>query len=315
MSISVEEKKCAACQAYLFDDDDIVFCPVCGAPHHRDCYNAIGHCALEGDHGTEKQYDLTEAKQKESKLDEGEKACATEQKVRCPRCGTELHESEDICPMCHTPKSGVKFVSVSPFGVHTAQGGSRFDGETVIEDDIKLKELVPIVSVNSARYSEKFVALNRKNRISWNWAAFLTPSGWSFYRKNFRTGMLYLLLVIAGSLLSLPLEAALNSLSYGAAGGMTEMTAALAQLLKDGNLLPCILSAIGGILTLGTRVFAGLFADYSYRGECIEKAKKIRASQEEKETLYYKLGGVSPVWFMLALMAETYAPALISALF
>ena len=25
-------------------DDDIVVCPVCGAPYHRACYQEAGHC-------------------------------------------------------------------------------------------------------------------------------------------------------------------------------------------------------------------------------------------------------------------------------
>ena len=31
MSISVEGEKCPVCGAYLFDKDDVVFCPECGA--------------------------------------------------------------------------------------------------------------------------------------------------------------------------------------------------------------------------------------------------------------------------------------------
>ena len=61
MSLKTEGVTCVRCHAYLFDDDDIVYCPVCGAPHHRDCYNELGHCALEEFHGTDKQYDKIKA--------------------------------------------------------------------------------------------------------------------------------------------------------------------------------------------------------------------------------------------------------------
>ena len=57
MSLKTDGATCVRCHAYLFDDDDVVYCPVCGAPHHRDCYNELGHCALEALHGTDKQYD------------------------------------------------------------------------------------------------------------------------------------------------------------------------------------------------------------------------------------------------------------------
>ena len=53
MSENKTKLTCSVCHAYLFDDDDVVYCPVCGAPHHRDCYKSIGHCAFEEAHGTE----------------------------------------------------------------------------------------------------------------------------------------------------------------------------------------------------------------------------------------------------------------------
>ncbi len=309
MSLSVEGQKCPACQGYLFDDDDIVYCPVCGAPHHRDCYQTIGHCALEEHHGTENQYNAGLEREKAEKAKEEEKRQEEKAKteVRCQRCGTVLSEGEQVCPNCHTPRQGVRFVSVTPFGIHESGQRSRFDGETVVEGDIKLKELVPIVSVNSARYSDKFVMLNKKNKISWNWAAFLMPAGWSFYRKNYRSGVMFLLLLIAGSLLSVPFEQLAADLPQQGASYSDVFS-----LVMNGGMLPAALSMIGSILSLGTRVIAALFGDYIYRGQCIEKAKLIRESQDEKENLYYKLGGVSPVWFMVAVMIEVYAPMLLT---
>ena len=56
MSLDTKNQKCAVCSAYLFDEDDVVYCPVCGAPHHRECYLSIGKCGLEEFHGTEKEY-------------------------------------------------------------------------------------------------------------------------------------------------------------------------------------------------------------------------------------------------------------------
>lgn len=310
MSLSVEGQKCPACQGYLFDDDDIVYCPVCGAPHHRDCYLAVGHCAMEEYHGTEKQYDAAKEKAKveDAEKEEQNKQTKAQPEYRCVRCGTLLKEDEPFCPNCHTPR-GVRFVSVTPFGVHESGPKSRFDGETVVEDDVKLKELVPIISVNAVRYSDKFVLLNRKNKLSWNWAAFLVPAGWSFYRKSYKSGILFLVLMIAGALLSLPFEQLMTGLPQGAS------YVDLFSLLTKGGTLPTLLGLIGGILNLGTRIIAALFGDYIYRGVCIEKAKIIRASADEKETLYYKLGGVSPVWFMVAVMIQSYAPMLLTMFF
>ncbi|MCL1831829.1 MAG: hypothetical protein FWG45_02825 [Oscillospiraceae bacterium] len=36
--------KCAACVEVFKDGDDVVVCPDCGTPHHRDCYAQNGGC-------------------------------------------------------------------------------------------------------------------------------------------------------------------------------------------------------------------------------------------------------------------------------
>ena len=55
----------------------MVYCPECGAPHHRECYNSIGHCALEEFHGTDMQYD----KLKRAQEAEAEKKAAEEKEA------------------------------------------------------------------------------------------------------------------------------------------------------------------------------------------------------------------------------------------
>ena len=40
-----ENYKCPVCHKQFDKDDDIVTCPECGTPHHRECYASIGKCA------------------------------------------------------------------------------------------------------------------------------------------------------------------------------------------------------------------------------------------------------------------------------
>ncbi len=41
---------CPVCQKAFEPNDDIVVCPICGAPHHRECYREFGSCALTKNH-------------------------------------------------------------------------------------------------------------------------------------------------------------------------------------------------------------------------------------------------------------------------
>lgn len=43
---------CAACNKPFLETDDVVVCPECGAPHHRSCWNELGHCAHEAEHAS-----------------------------------------------------------------------------------------------------------------------------------------------------------------------------------------------------------------------------------------------------------------------
>ena len=41
---------CPVCDRKFESADDIVVCPECGTPHHRDCYDELGHCFYEDRH-------------------------------------------------------------------------------------------------------------------------------------------------------------------------------------------------------------------------------------------------------------------------
>lgn len=308
MSLSVEGQKCPVCKAYLFDDEDIVFCPTCGAPHHRDCYMKLGHCALEELHGTPEQYDANKFAEEKKAAEEPKEESAGNAAYRCIRCGTELSENDMFCPVCRTPRmqQGAGFGG----GAHINFGfnQTKWKGDTVIEDDVTLNDVAPLVAANIGRYSEKFIMLNKKHRSSWNWVAFLFPSAWSFYRKNYVSGVLFGILQVASALLTLPAQLLMRGGTLADSATWRDM---LELLLANKSTM--WLALAGALLGLAVSIFAGAFADYIYRGNCIEKAKKIKAAPDgERERLRYKLGGISPLWFLIALMAENYLPMIIA---
>ena len=44
--------KCGLCNNFFKDNDDVVFCPDCGAPAHRSCWQREGECVYADRHGS-----------------------------------------------------------------------------------------------------------------------------------------------------------------------------------------------------------------------------------------------------------------------
>lgn len=307
MSLNTDGVSCVRCHAYLFPEDDIVYCPVCGAPHHRECYNQLGHCALEEFHGTDRQYDKVKAREAEQSAAEmpntGENA---EGLITCQMCHEKYDFALNACPKCGAPniaKAGGSFVNFDFLG------GVPADYD--IGDGITADEAKRFVAANTPRYIPKFAVLNAKNKLSWNWLAFLFPCGWMLSRKMYKNGIIAGLLTVISSLFYLPFMNAINNL--GTTPGETQaqiMQSIYEHLPKMGAAVIAALLA-GFVLNIAVRILSALFGDYLYKQYAISSIKTIRAESEDMDYDYRKKGGVNIFLFLLGTMAVQYLPALI----
>ncbi len=79
-------EKCAACGNVFTEDDDVVVCPDCGSPHHRECYKSAGKCANEDYHFSGKKWER--------------KKLNVPEFVKCPVCGFPNYKGEEKCVRC-----------------------------------------------------------------------------------------------------------------------------------------------------------------------------------------------------------------------
>lgn len=72
--MNLNGEKCAKCGEVFKEDDDIVVCPECGSPHHRECYLADNKCANSEKHaeGYKWQHKTTEKVKAEIPESEGQ---------------------------------------------------------------------------------------------------------------------------------------------------------------------------------------------------------------------------------------------------
>ena len=306
MSLNLEGRKCVVCQSYLFEDDDVVFCPECGAPHHRDCYAAAGKCGMAELHGTAEQYhyDPEEAKKEEPKAEE---TPAGEKKTVCPSCSKEVDSDARFCPYCRAELSREKQDVPYPFAPPVIE---NLDEE--LEDGVTVREAAAVIAVNSPRYIEKFRALKKGRKATWNWAAFLVPHGWFAFRKMYLIAVLVSALFVAASLFSIPMAVAEAS---GPAAAETqnyiENVKYYVELFNMAGPVPFICSFIGGAINLAIRVVCALCADKAYKSRVVSACKQVRDS-DDKDFTIRKVGGANLFAFGLAIFSVMVAVNLIA---
>ena len=154
-----ENIQCPVCKNFFDDGDDIVVCPDCGTPHHRECYNYVGHCVNQGLH------------QSGYKFTETQKVKSITQSVQ--------EQMKDI-PL---EKKAVNVIPVPPMPglspLYTSDTDT-IEGESV-------GDVAATVRSNIPRFVNVFKKIEKnKKKLTWNWGAFFFGSLYFFYRKLFR---------------------------------------------------------------------------------------------------------------------------------
>lgn len=278
--------KCLVCQEAFKDGDDIVVCPECGTPYHRDCYKQAGKCINDELHENGGSWAKT--------ADETDgircRRCGfsnEKDKLFCESCGTPLHESpeqaedrtekENMYSNSETNNGRVEF---SPFGERTV-----YDKDSVI-DGIKLEDYAGYVKNNPFTFLMSFIRFGKYGgKISLNFGAFLFPEVYYLYRKMKLVGILSLV-ICAG--LSVPIMMAQFAAGYGGfkIGFSFDVNSRTFMTITD----------ICWYLLMAWRVVSGLTANYMYyrkaKSDITEIRKTSDGEKEVKERLSAK-GGVS----------------------
>ncbi len=309
-----EGQSCPVCGKHFGENDDIVACPQCGCPHHRDCWKQEGHCHFESDHGTEHQWAQSTAKTNTAQSE-------TVPVVRCPHCGGDNPEFAEFCGHCgkdldhddwasnstasetphaqqYTPPAGNYAPPFQrPYQVPLQDPYAGIPRSEQIEG-VTVDELAELIGPNSAYYLPRFLRMSRGgSKASWNWAGFLLPYNWLLYRKNVLWGTLAFLFWTALSVISqiavAPFENVLNMQSQAT------MMQAMNTLMQSqsGRMLTIILFATL-ILEVILRVVVGLFGNYLYMRSILKKAKRLQQNPSLRFPRRFRdTGGVS---FLLA---------------
>lgn len=311
-----EGQSCPVCGQPFQETDDIVACPQCGAPHHRECWKKEGQCHYAAAHGTPEQWKRPEPQPQPAegrlhpRTHKGKPvpiAARTTPNMPsfAPAAGRNCLPPTGPAPLRPPPVPPVpppyappaSYGEYAPFRapVYDAMGGIPIKEE--IEDGVTAGEVAQTVGVNTAYYVPRFHRISRSgSKVSWNWFAFLITPCWLVYRKNFLTGGLTLLFWIARQLLSSFISLQYISPLLADGGNLyADMLSAIDTLMQSpGTRLLLIALVVAGLGELLLRIFFGLFGNYFYMRNVIRKSKKWQTDPDARyHQNVFTSGGVS----------------------
>ncbi len=279
MSVYFSGKKCSVCNTIFKEDDDVVVCPVCGAPHHRECWS--GQCAYHEKHGTDEQWngEVEEAKDDPVIVEDNQSDSSGEGKaVTCIRCGRINFPAGDKCTFCGNPLN--RNEEFEPFGPTISKYTFMIDPLGGVDpyediDGVNAGEMAQFVVANTVRYIPKFSKMSKtKSVFSWNWAAFLFPGYWFLYRKCYLQGIFVLLMTVVTDILSTPFTQWVMNI----ASSFENYQDAIKYVTANVDAIPTtsyLLYILSLILLFGMMIICGIFGDALYKKHCIGKIKEI----------------------------------------
>ncbi|MDR2655449.1 MAG: DUF2628 domain-containing protein [Oscillospiraceae bacterium] len=319
------DSSCQLCGKKLSETDDVVVCPVCGAPHHRSCYKSLGHCADEDRHFLNQEWESQETSQDSQKQDY----------FRCPRCSTPNPSENVFCEICGYPlsiapqdagggnkalpfkKTGAPFESVGgqrqdpgevPFDVYSSPYGG-LDPEDEIEG-VSAHELAIFIGSNSSSYYiPKFKSLEeRRLKISWNASAFFFGAlslGFIYYlyRKMYAFAVPLLLLFLAYIVPIMYVAFGIDPVSLN----LNNLTPFQTSMMNFASNMQ--------IVNIGAAFLSGFFANFLYKNHVYGRIEKIREKnlpKEQYKPMLREKGGINYTVVIIAVIIIALSFVLLS---
>ena len=284
-------EKCAACGEVFTAEDDVVVCPDCGSPHHRECYKSAGKCANEHYHAEKKKWERQLNKDKVFIVCPNCHFPNTKDEERCERCGFDLTAD----PATAAP--GEKYDNIhEPFSEIFDEnlGQPRpYLGFDPDEDlgGATVKEVSDFVKTNTIYYLPIFKRMKDiGSKFSFNLTCLFFPS---LYFANRKMWGWAILAVVINVVLNMPAA----FIFMAEEGGLPEY---IASVIDSNRQLLSQADVICTMLDLGVKLLFCIFGNSIYFKYILRSLKKIRESGGAyMAQRVAEMGGVKPVNMVL----------------
>lgn len=253
-----ENDKCPVCNEEFKAEDDVVVCPVCGTPHHRECYNKTHRCANREYHNKDFKFERSADAQQEEKAEQK----TTAEKQALPFMPAIENKSAE---------EAVKQLAEQI-------GGDEDKKEEAKVDGVSVYDVSQVIGSNVRYYLPRFAS---KKGLNWNWGAFFFGPLYYFFRKMYMQGFLFLALnfasnIIISTIFSKQINAFYSVYNSVLNKGNSVTTADVTNLFNSAefnNYMPVMLvmSAVALVLS----VVMGICANRMYRKKVISIVKAV----------------------------------------
>ena len=305
---------CTSCRSILTERDDIVVCPECGSPYHKECYKNEGKCINTALH------ESGESWQPEVVLNAGSEDSAAGEStvhttVACKNCGAENDSESAFCKQCGAPvnmekAAGTIYQRIKQDDEAESRGFGGYGGMPFIDirpinketdvDGNTVGEYTRYVGKSFYYYIPMFLRFSKNSNVSMNFSAMLFPEFYFFYRKMIPEGIVMLVTKI---LLSIPYAIYL-------------------VYTYSGNAAPSILEQqwylslynVTYFLSYGISIACGLFANRLYYRKAKKDLGRIKTTVLEegsRNSAIASAGGTSWINVIAALAVQLIADAAI----
>lgn len=333
-------ERCRSCGEIMHESDDIVVCPVCATPQHRECWMKNGHCVNEELHASGYIWERGKAQTESASADndtyneQGDsRVChicgsenpddalhcgncgalfgETQQDKKCPNCGKQNDPDAVHCNQCGMPLMNVAggFFTGNPY-----LAGTGFEENDLIGGH-KAGDLAEFVQNSSRNYLPKFRKMAEGKKFTFNWAAFVFSPYWFFYRKMYKPGIAFIAIfatvtLVFSGLFSQEMTEYTNTFAQIAekveAGSLSEeeYIAIEKELAQAMSKVAVPLSITVGA-NLIIRFICALIANKLFYKKIVEDMKLINDSVREenlRRMMVARRGGVSVLGFATSLM-------------
>lgn len=287
---------CEICSKNLKESDDIVVCPYCGTPYHRECYAQAGKCLHEAEH--KKGYEF-----KAFPIMHDDCTAPVSEEMKCVKCGVVNKSSNIFCQSCGQPLHATppqfpsnqsdEMLTEMPFltGLPPIGKDDEIDG-------IAVRDWMEYTGASGPYYIYQFKSMDiARKKTSICWSAVFFPYFYFFFRKMWLWGLL-----------------------AGVVTLLCNVPTFMIMMLNAGILPFDVSSTVLANINLVTRIIMmtmnvlfGIYAIYLYRksaGAVIKKKRASISNPDNYRSWLQKASGPSKAGLIVAvavLIAVSYA--------